>query len=135
MLVKQNQIIKKCGPSRSTWDVIGLFANCLNMNSHIEAASPSHRVCIQSASEIRLIHFITPNTIHFRWFFRWRCKNMMQLSIYWISLRVFVCKRTTWKMLYIKARMCVTAGTWGRWRTFSVNSGRQCLYPWRTTVR
>lgn len=27
------------------------------------------------------------------------------------------------------------AGIWGRWRTFSVNSGRQCLYHWRTKVR
>lgn len=26
-------------------------------------------------------------------------------------------------------------GIWGRWKTFSVNSGRQCLYHWRTKVR
>lgn len=39
----------------------------------------------------------------------------------------------TWTALKLD---CVFfSGIWGRWKTFSVNSGRQCLYHWRTKVR
>lgn len=54
-----------------------------------------------------------------------------------IYVCMYVWKYFTWQMLQIhciKCLICVMAGIWGKWRTFSVNSGRQCLYHWRTKV-